>query len=289
MNSTIKNDYITKKQLEMYQIYLSKNPNDINALNNCGQALCSLGRHREGIGLFNRALKLDPSDDMVIANKGAAYSDLHEYENAIKCYEIALTFNKNSVLAHYNKGNAYVALGDSKRAIACYDIVIAFDPKNQDAINNRACALLELGQFEEGIKKFEKLSPEHESAQFFFNAKGAAYFENNQLDDAIACFDECLSIGDDTNEYREALLQKATIYARMKRYKEANDMLEKLMNMKNLNDEMLAHASHVRGNAYFSFKKYEQAVESYKKAIELNLAIPVVYENCGISLQKLNK
>lgn len=277
-------------KIEWYELCLSITPNDIDIICNYGKALCQLGRQKEGIELFNRALKLNSNDLEVITNKGVANLELKNYDEAMKCFEIAITLNKNYAKAHLNRGIIYAIRGDLKRALICFNIAISIDPKCQEAIHNRAKVLIEQGKFDESIESFNKLSLDHESAELFLVNKGRTYDENNRLAEALECNEKCISIGKiDSDCFRDALLSKATILTKFKRHTEAINTYDKLISMKRCNEAQLVNAHYLKGKNYYFLKKYDLAVDSYKKAMEINSTDPVVHECCGDSLIGLKK
>ena len=96
-----------------------------------------------------------------------------------------------------------------------------------------------------------------------------------------------MSIREDTEEYRKALLEKAMILGRMQRYKEALPLFEKLIGMTNVNVEKLSRAYLFKGECCMFLKMFDKAVDSYKKAIEINSSDPRVKERCSDALYSL--
>jgi tetratricopeptide (TPR) repeat protein len=53
-------------------------------------ALGKLGKHREGIECYDKALEIDPKDSDAWNNKGTALGKLGRYNEAIECFDKAL-------------------------------------------------------------------------------------------------------------------------------------------------------------------------------------------------------
>ena len=60
------------------------------AWNNRGAAKAHLGKHKEAIEDFNKAIKLDPKYASAWNNRGAAKADLGDHKEAIEDYNRAL-------------------------------------------------------------------------------------------------------------------------------------------------------------------------------------------------------
>ena len=95
--------------------------------------------------------------------------------------------------------------------------------------------------------------------------------QSNHLTDAIVCYDQCISMKQNTAECAKAYLEKASLFVELKRYREAIELHNKLITMKLLSRTELIRVYEEKANACCLLKKYAQAAESFKKAIELNL------------------
>jgi tetratricopeptide (TPR) repeat protein len=55
-----------------------------------GAELGKLGRHKEALSCYDKALEIDPKNADVWGMKGAALYELHRYQEAIECCDKAL-------------------------------------------------------------------------------------------------------------------------------------------------------------------------------------------------------
>ena len=115
-------------------------------LNGLGLILDTVGKPREAVGYYERALKAarerrdQPWEASLLNNLGAAWDDLGEHKKAIEYYTKALEIDRKvygeqhpDVAIHYNNlGLAWRQLGDPKKAIEYYtkalEIYIKFYP-----------------------------------------------------------------------------------------------------------------------------------------------------------------
>jgi tetratricopeptide (TPR) repeat protein len=118
---------------------------DVDALNNEGNALYLLGNYNGAILSYDKVLAIDPKNIAALTNKGVALDDL----------------------------------GNPTQAIQYYDKVLAIDPKNIAAINNKGAALGKLGRNEEAISNFDKV------LGLEANTAGVSYNQNKSSSNSI--------------------------------------------------------------------------------------------------------
>ena len=139
-----------------YDQALTRAPDYINALNNKGLALQSLGKLQAGLAQHTEALE--------------------SYGSAIAAYDRALTRAPDDIYALNNKGNALASLGELQarlaqhpeavesygNAIAAYEQALTRAPDDISALNNKGLALISLGNLyselsmnEEAIKSWQ--------------------------------------------------------------------------------------------------------------------------------------
>jgi tetratricopeptide (TPR) repeat protein len=130
--------------------------NDVNAWNDRGLTFYNLGKYKEAIKSFDKALDIDPRDATILSNKGASLNNLGKYKDAIKCLDKALEIEPNNAGAWLNKGNALYNLRKHEEAIKYYDKALDIDPSFAVAWNNKGIALKKLGKDEDAQKCLEE-------------------------------------------------------------------------------------------------------------------------------------
>ncbi|HEY9491598.1 MAG TPA: tetratricopeptide repeat protein, partial [Nitrososphaeraceae archaeon] len=121
-----------------------------------GNSLLNQGKYEEAISLYDMRLSVDPNDVDALHNKGVALHYLGRYEEAINTYDKVLALDPKYVNALYGKGAAIDILGKHEEAISWYDKTLKVDPKNVDALFSKGLALGKLGKTEEAIIWFDK-------------------------------------------------------------------------------------------------------------------------------------
>lgn len=80
-------------------------PDDAQALNSRGIALCELGRFEEALTSWDRALAIRPDYAEALNNRSVALHKLGRFEEALKAYDRTLTIRPDFAEALVNRGH----------------------------------------------------------------------------------------------------------------------------------------------------------------------------------------
>jgi len=180
----------TEAAVEAYNAALSREPNDLETLNNLGNALHALGRSEDAVATFRRALNIQPE----------------------------------SALLHYNLGRALHGDGQLRDAQAAYRTAVAQRPGFVAALANLGSVLNERG-FPADAETAHREALRHDATSVAANSGLLEVLEKgNRLDelrDALASAREHLGEGDPWVALADARLAR-----RDGRYAEARERLE---------------------------------------------------------------
>ncbi len=91
---------------------------------NCGNALAALDDYEEALLYYGKAIEVSLGEpvafgrEQALFNRGNTYMDLGKFREAIGDYDKAIALGEERVI--FNKGNALVALGRFNEAVECY-------------------------------------------------------------------------------------------------------------------------------------------------------------------------
>ena len=114
------------------------------AYSNRGLAKNELGRHRDAISDYDKAIRLNPKNAVAFNNRGTANYELGRHEDAISDFAKAIRLDPKNAFAYNNRGNSKNELGRHEDAISDFDDAIRLDPKYALTYYNRVAALLKL-------------------------------------------------------------------------------------------------------------------------------------------------
>lgn len=177
-------------------------PEDVEALNNLGNAFCELGRldeaettHRRAIAIapqlakahynlgivlmkagrfgeaeasFRLAVRIRPDFAHAFGSLGGALKALGRPDESEAWYRRALEIEPSFAEAHVNLGNILKDRGMLGEAETCYRRALAIDPSHPETYGNLGAVLIDLGRTEEALEKLQcllRLRPDHQMAQ----------------------------------------------------------------------------------------------------------------------------
>ncbi|MFQ3628149.1 MAG: tetratricopeptide repeat protein [Cyanobacteriota bacterium] len=122
-----------------------------------GCTLRSLGRYGEALTSFGKALEQQPQDALSMSAKGSLLAVLRRQKRAaMQLCDRALQLDPNLPEAWNSKGVVHSVAGQYAEAQQCYERAIALDSRLDRAWSNRGIALLRQDRVLEAIANFEQ-------------------------------------------------------------------------------------------------------------------------------------
>ena len=181
----------------------------------------------------------------------------------------------------YNQGNDLLFASEKyQEAIASYDQALEIKPDYAKAWHNRGFALDELGRSEEAIASYDKaleIKPDYATA---WNHRGNSLADLGRHEEALDSYNKAIEINPN---YTKAINNQ-------------EDILKYLNNIPKEKPEAIPSLSaedfYNQGNDLLfasELDRYEKAIASYDKAIEINPDKDSAWYNRGIALRKLGR
>ena len=265
-----------KEAIADYDKAIELNPQYALAYNNRGIAKLHLGDSKEAIADYNKAIELDPKYAKAYCNRGIANCDLGNYEKSITDCNKAIELNPQDADAYHNRGNAELELGKYKEAIEDYNKAIELNPQFASTYNNRGFTNFNLDKHEEAIKDYNKaieINPQHAKA---YCNRGVSKSALGEPKKAIEDYDKAIKLNP---QYSYAYYNRGDAKSNLGDSKEAIADYNKAIEL----DPEFAKLYNNRGNAKLHSGKNEEAIEDYDKAIKLNSKDAAAYNNRGVA------
>jgi tetratricopeptide (TPR) repeat protein len=141
--------------ITLFEQALRVTENNHLAHNNLAIALAARGRTEEAIDHYRRALEINGKSVYVHTNLGNALSVLDQRDQARQHYLAALALDPSYVGAHYNLGLLEAKEGNLLAAVDHYQRALAAAPQDVRVRNNLGITFAKLGRLDEAIAQFE--------------------------------------------------------------------------------------------------------------------------------------
>ncbi|MBP0028391.1 tetratricopeptide repeat protein [Roseofilum sp. Guam] len=200
----------------------------------------------------------------LLVTQGLLFESEEGYENAISCYRKATEVDPSYVRA-WNTWGATLCddLGRLEEAISKFDIAIEKDPDFPSAWYNRGVALGKLKQYKESLLSYDKsieLEPNH---YYAWHNRGSNLDKLERYKEAVSSYQKAIELKPGK---LSTLNNIGTILCdNLERYEEAIHCFDELIKI----DEKNSTAWYNRGVALRKLGRYEEAISSYKKTIEM--------------------
>jgi protein O-mannosyl-transferase len=122
------------------------------ALGSLGREMKKLGRFKEAIDLFGRALQIWPGSDRAWLNLADTLAVTGKIPEAIECYERALKLQPNDAAVHFNLAVTFLEAGRRTDAIKHLRMAVEIKPRFAKALYRLGKILSESGEPTEGAQ-----------------------------------------------------------------------------------------------------------------------------------------
>jgi tetratricopeptide (TPR) repeat protein len=294
--SAPRNQYRQREQQLLDEI--KNRPDDPRLHNELGVVQFYLGKGAAAESSFEKAIKLDPKNADARANLSFHYFRLGRQEAALELLKDAIALEPNNFLANYFSGLLYFARRQPVRAEIFIRKALSIQPDNLDArldlIKIRAAQNHTL----EAERQLDQLAVELPNDARVRYARAAFYAGQGRTSEAISEYKTVLAIAPESLDIK---FEMAVLYFRARDYYNTLRMLEDyhkggpsvesvylmghaLAETGRLEEaeKWLKRAIELRenyfdarlqlGRLYFTLRKYNEAIEQLRRAVELGNA-----------------
>jgi tetratricopeptide (TPR) repeat protein len=124
-------------KVNIYENITRVNSNNDRAWDTLGKLYKSLGRYKDAISAYQKAIKLAPDREIYYYYLGLLFSVEQQHDNAVQAFQVVLQKNPNYFLAHSALAGVYHRMGLENKAN--HHIATALPKMNGESAYNRAC------------------------------------------------------------------------------------------------------------------------------------------------------
>jgi tetratricopeptide (TPR) repeat protein len=284
------------ESIRWYREIIRRQPSNAAAYANIGLAYGGRNLRREEIENYRSALKLNPHDTITRFNLAVAYEKENQDQNAQEEYLQVLKQRPGDLDAASRLANIYFNHKRYDQAIRIYERIVKGSPKKASIYANLGFAYGELKKYKSSAENYEKaLSSGNKDPQVRYNL-AATYDKLKRTNQSINAYEKLAAV-QPTVEILNILAQH---YVSEKHYEKAIQTYRKLINLEprkathyinlgqiyglmgDVDKEIIAYKSALKkdaeddgahlnlGVAYEKKALYQEALEAYSRAYELN-------------------
>ena len=246
---------------------------------NQGDAQRESGMLREALQSYEQALVENPRITAAHMGIGSVYRETGDFNKAKSAYLNAVELEPDNFDANYFLGLMRQLTGEVKQAIASYLRALTIDPDSIDANRDLASAYMQLGNATDAryyAKRATELDPDSQPA---WANLAAVYSLLGDYEEAVLAYRQAAELGELAPP---VLLGLADAHIRLDNYRRAINTLQRL-----IADHPSSTAYERLGFAQFKLREFEDALESFRTAVELDTTEVGAHNGIGVCLMTL--
>ncbi|MBI4464028.1 MAG: tetratricopeptide repeat protein [Acidobacteria bacterium] len=230
---------------------------------NKGTALSNLGRTREALDCFDKALEIMPRFDAAWLNKGVILFKEGKASEALECYDKAIEINPNSAAAWYNRGTACQKQQKLEDALACYDRALELDSLNEATWLNKGVLLRKLQRAQEAVECYDRILTLNSNSAVAWYNRGFALRQMGRSQEEMECYKRAVEINP---RFLEAWLNQGTVLRKLNRFIEALFCYDRVLDIQPRH----ADAWYNKGIVHRKLGQKREAQSAFQKAAALD-------------------
>jgi tetratricopeptide (TPR) repeat protein len=263
-------DYFDEKEqlpqaLEAAEYGIQQYPYSSLLLLKKADLLIALRRYKEALFILDQAELLDGKDSNLYILKTDAYLALDQQQKAAAVLEAAIQdFDGEEKLdLLFELADVYDDYENFEKVFDCLKMILEQDPNNEEALY-KICFWTDFtGRNEEGIRLHQKIIEDFPFNELAWFNLAAAYQGLKLYEKSIDAYHYAVAINE---KFDYALRNMGDAYIRLRKYKDAVEVLEKVLELARPEDVIYEAIGH----CYDKMGNYAQARFNYRKASHLN-------------------
>lgn len=307
ISSLYEENMTPEEKLAHYYAQIQKNPTDEDLVYKYAYELHKVGKITDAIAYYNQSIKLNPKNEDAYINLAQAYKQQKKYEKAQACLNEAKTlFPENKTIKNQLLSldaektsllysDASTLYGEKKytEAIALYKQI---EPATPESLLGIGACYQAMNNFTQAadyyVKSFEKDSNNSETAYY-----AALAFSNAENFEKAKIYAQKTLAIDSNNKNAKELITYMVEQENTVKLDKAIELFEKedyskaltLLNEVLVQDKTDSNAYYYRAMIYDTQKKYNLAINDYKKAIENNPQMLIAYYAIAVDYDYLEQ
>jgi tetratricopeptide (TPR) repeat protein len=245
-------------------------------------ALEAVGREREALECFQRAIVLDPNLAAAHHNCAMLLARLGAHERALQSFDRALALQPHHAALNANRGNTLKELGRLSEAEKSYSLALAIEPRDSATLHGRARVRYLLGRHVEALRDYDALGTHAQENAAALVGHGATLVALHRYDKALAPLERAIQL---LPEDADAYIQRGVALLNLERPAEALESFDRALAIQ----PELSAVLNNRGIALTTTGRVSEALESFIGSAVRGGTSAANHTNIGIVLKILGR
>ena len=254
-----------KKAQECYLKGLGIDPDNLGLINNLAQTYALVGDTKQSKAYHQKLIELCKDDESIemLMLKANSLMNINNFTEALEIYEKIIAKTPNNTSALFQISSIYMEKGEFEKSNKYLNRILSEDEDNIVALIDKATNYFNMERYGQALRYYDKalsLSPKHEIA---IRLKGELLKQRGDAEALKTHIEETLKIKPDSPY---TLMLKAMEFANEDNDKKAFEFFNRAIAI----DPFLDEAYFNKAGLLMLKKRYDEAIECYKKAFEIN-------------------
>ncbi len=268
------------------QKILEINPNFAQGYKIFGNTLQQIGQNEQALNLYQKALEIKPDFAEVYANVGSIYAKQKDWQAALNNYEKAVNFNPKLAAVYRNIAKILKETGQIEPAIQATYQASLIEPEKTSSEEYYTIAnyLLRQNQINPAILCLRKAIEYQPDFLEAYQELAKILQQQGELEQASECYRNLIILqskkaSETVNKKGENLEQTLSSQGQTKSDQLNKQPVSDEANLTSLKETNSAESCANLGSLYAQKQQWNEAISSYKKALEINPNLAAVYRN----------
>lgn len=230
--------------------------------------LARLGRQEDARRYLLRATEMSPTDAESYRCRGNAHDDLGNTDMALAEYAESLKADHKNTLTYLNRANVLRRIGRPRKALADIDKAIELRPDFAEAHIEKAECLSLMSRVKLAITVYDKAISLNPNLARAYMDKGWLLESEGRFQAALDAYDQAIQLmqsAKDADNLAVLWFNKGNIFYELDRLEDALKSYRRALDIGGDDSDVLVNM----GQTYEALGQDEEAVECYKRSLEL--------------------
>jgi tetratricopeptide (TPR) repeat protein len=247
-----------------------------------GQVLRRLDRAEDSLRSFTRSVEIDPGYGWAWNGRGLTLSMLGRHEEALDSFRRAVEIAPDDVWFWYNLGDELVTVRRYNEALEALNRATRLNGRHAESWAKLGQALRRLGRYTEGLHAYDEALGINPHYAWAWNGRAQSLVSLGRREEAIASYERAIREDPHVIWY---VVNFIDLLLELGRRDDAFHIIDDAV--QRLPDNSTGWAQ--RGKVQRRLADYEGAVDSYRRALDLDMTYAWAWNGLGLALRELHR